>query len=254
MTRFSRWRYVLLLISFLHPLDDSLQLATPHVYPPSPSPSRSRSSRLPALRFQEGTSSRPTTHLQPSTSEPPSTEQRPLKSSSHVETSRHPHPTAPISPLGSAGFSPWSTDDESAWETASATTSTSTTSASFPNDTFTNSYQHPSQPHGHARLPIISHDDRQGLEDAEGLLDLDLDVSQEHLPHIPLRPFRNQVGGHSAIYKFTKQAVCKVCNIYHKTIHSSYPVHLSLLSRARISFTSPWNERPLHSWDIFPAI
>lgn len=34
--------------------------------------------------------------------------------------------------------------------------------------------------------------------------------SQESLPHIPLRPFRNQVGGHSAIYKFTKRAVCKV--------------------------------------------
>ena len=37
--------------------------------------------------------------------------------------------------------------------------------------------------------------------------DFDLDG---HLPHIPLRPFRNQVGGHSAIYKFTKRAVCKV--------------------------------------------
>ena len=35
-------------------------------------------------------------------------------------------------------------------------------------------------------------------------------VSQESLPHIPLRPFRNQVGGHSAIYKFTRRAVCKV--------------------------------------------
>ena len=30
------------------------------------------------------------------------------------------------------------------------------------------------------------------------------------LPPVPLRPFRNQVGGHSAIYKFTKRAVCKV--------------------------------------------
>ena len=39
--------------------------------------------------------------------------------------------------------------------------------------------------------------------------ELDLDG---HLPHIPLRPFRNQVGGHSAIYKFTKRAVCKVSN------------------------------------------
>jgi hypothetical protein len=35
-------------------------------------------------------------------------------------------------------------------------------------------------------------------------------MSEEQLPHIPLRPFRNQVGGHSAIYKFTRQAVCKV--------------------------------------------
>ena len=33
---------------------------------------------------------------------------------------------------------------------------------------------------------------------------------QSRLPHIPLKPFRNQVGGHSAIYKFTKRAVCKV--------------------------------------------
>lgn len=37
-----------------------------------------------------------------------------------------------------------------------------------------------------------------------------LDYSHDGLPHIPLRPFRNQVGGHSAIYKFTKRAVCKV--------------------------------------------
>lgn len=33
------------------------------------------------------------------------------------------------------------------------------------------------------------------------------------LPPVPLKPFRNQVGGHSAIYKFTKRAVCKVCPI-----------------------------------------
>lgn len=36
------------------------------------------------------------------------------------------------------------------------------------------------------------------------------EFSNESLPHIPLRPFRNQVGGHCAIYKFTKRAVCKV--------------------------------------------
>lgn len=42
--------------------------------------------------------------------------------------------------------------------------------------------------------------------------DLAFTFSQESLPHIPLRPFRNQVGGHSAIYKFTRRAVCKVCS------------------------------------------
>jgi hypothetical protein len=44
---------------------------------------------------------------------------------------------------------------------------------------------------------------------------LDVRVPEERLPHIPLRPFRNQVGGHSAIYKFTKQAVCKVRSTTH---------------------------------------
>lgn len=49
-----------------------------------------------------------------------------------------------------------------------------------------------------------------------GILSQELaNLSQESLPHIPLRPFRNQVGGHSAIYKFTKRAVCKVCWIIY---------------------------------------
>jgi hypothetical protein len=42
-------------------------------------------------------------------------------------------------------------------------------------------------------------------------LNMTFGASNESLPHIPLRPFRNQVGGHSAIYRFTKRAVCKVC-------------------------------------------
>jgi hypothetical protein len=28
---------------------------------------------------------------------------------------------------------------------------------------------------------------------------------------VPLQPFKNKVGGHSEIYKFTRRAVCKVC-------------------------------------------
>ena len=65
--------------------------------------------------------------------------------------------------------------------------------------------------------PFLSnfHDgDMQGEEDRsdDGAFSLGkfANISQESLPHIPLRPFRNQVGGHSAIYKFTKRAVCKV--------------------------------------------
>lgn len=60
------------------------------------------------------------------------------------------------------------------------------------------------------------HDDLQVEEESvnheifSGSLGKLANLSQESLPHIPLRPFRNQVGGHSAIYKFTKRAVCKV--------------------------------------------
>jgi len=65
--------------------------------------------------------------------------------------------------------------------------------------------------------PFLSNfhdDDLQGEEDGSDNGSFSLgrftNLSQESLPHIPLRPFRNQVGGHSAIYKFTKRAVCKV--------------------------------------------
>jgi hypothetical protein len=64
-------------------------------------------------------------------------------------------------------------------------------------------------------------------------LDLELDMSQGGLPHIPLRPFRNQVGGHSAIYKFTKRAVCKVRRISFPSPHcwSYRPMFLDITSR-----------------------
>lgn len=57
---------------------------------------------------------------------------------------------------------------------------------------------------------ISDEEERNGIEDndmQDGLDSLDIDGM---LPSVPLRPFRNQVGGHSAIYKFTKRAVCKV--------------------------------------------
>jgi inositol-hexakisphosphate kinase len=63
-------------------------------------------------------------------------------------------------------------------------------------------------------------DDVQAEDEAAGhgpfssSLGILANLSQESLPHIPLQPFRNQVGGHSAIYKFTKRAVCKVRRIF----------------------------------------
>ena len=119
--------------------------------------------------------------------------------------------------------SPWSTDDESGWETASATTSMSTTSATslhplshlqmnprpylhYSNDANDKERDRRFLP-SENRLHELNDDP---LDDADNL-DLELEMG---LPHIPLRPFRNQVGGHSAIYKFTKRAVCKVCLLF----------------------------------------
>ena len=57
------------------------------------------------------------------------------------------------------------------------------------------------------RQQVINHSQSESEYGTFDVDDLDFD---DCLPHIPLRPFRNQVGGHSAIYRFTKRAVCKV--------------------------------------------
>lgn len=60
-------------------------------------------------------------------------------------------------------------------------------------------------------------------------------MSEENLPHIPLRPFRNQVGGHSAIYKFTRQAVCKPLvsreNLFYEAVEREAPPLLDFIPR-----------------------
>ncbi|KAI0796474.1 hypothetical protein C8Q75DRAFT_790661 [Abortiporus biennis] len=151
----------------------------------------------------------------------------------------------------SAPYSPWSTDDdddESGWETASISTTTSASSP-FPVS--------PSRTGPHSQ-PLVRRasdkDDEQdsdsvitGLEDltlqssmqdggAEVLSgSLALNLSQESLPHIPLRPFRNQVGGHSAIYKFTRRAVCKPLvsreNLFYEAVEREAPPLLDFIPR-----------------------
>ncbi|KAG1820478.1 uncharacterized protein BJ212DRAFT_1478585 [Suillus subaureus] len=60
-------------------------------------------------------------------------------------------------------------------------------------------------------------------------------TSDESLPHIPLRPFRNQVGGHSAIYRFTKRAVCKPLvsreNQFYEAVEREAPPLLGFIPR-----------------------
>ncbi|KAF9519557.1 hypothetical protein BS47DRAFT_1254889, partial [Hydnum rufescens UP504] len=54
------------------------------------------------------------------------------------------------------------------------------------------------------------------------------------LPPVPLKPFRNQVGGHSAIYKFTKRAVCKVIsreNLFYEAVEREAPHLLEFIPR-----------------------
>ncbi|KAJ6539084.1 hypothetical protein B0H19DRAFT_1177045 [Mycena capillaripes] len=210
-----------------------MDLSTPPVYPPSPSPSRSRSSRVPALRFQEDATSTydrtPITELPPFTTPP----RHHTKSPAQVQIPPAPSLRPTISELESSSFSPWSTDDdESAWETASGTTSTSTSSAGISNslDTLAPSYTSHLNDLGR-RSFTHSHDETDDQKDG-GLLDLDL---EEHLPHIPLRPFRNQVGGHSAIYKFTKQAVCKPLvsreNLFYESVEREAPPLLGYIPR-----------------------
>jgi inositol-hexakisphosphate kinase len=187
------------------------------VYPPSPSPSRSPKCRVPPLNL-----SKPSTRSPSLPSENPALQDTIAISvaASHAKPLqslpvRHSSPGPPASALDS--YSPWSTDDESNWESASVATSTSTTSTAsdFP-------------PHASPRTPFLHSGSDRGdgepvvasnsatmlsepLDGADEADSLDLDeFPPSSLPPIPLTPFPNQVGGHKAIYKFTKRAVCKV--------------------------------------------
>ena len=179
-------------------------------YPPSPSPSRPPINRV----------SQPATTLLP--------ENVPqIYKRATLTPIRTQSPGSRTSP---SYLSPWSTDDESAWETGSAATSTTSTHHPLPSS-------HPLLPlidtPNHANLPLLYTTSETGQTDTRlrtltrsNSVDLDLD-----LPHIPLRPFRNQVGGHSAIYKFTKQAVCKVCSF----ISSSYFQLITIILASRFT-------------------
>ncbi|KAF9247114.1 SAICAR synthase-like protein [Melanogaster broomeanus] len=222
-------------------------------YPPSPSPSRSPTHRIPPLTLYniaadinsvvpEG---QPSGSLEAGSISPYS-----FRSRSPTPTHISPYaptviPPPSLVPSTSRPYSPWSTDDESAWETSSVTSDVSTTSGTS---------EHPlilSQASGEASYDASEEDDKKqppiplkSNVDASpngsnawnaDSLDMIFGDSEESLPHIPLRPFRNQVGGHSAIYKFTKRAVCKPLvsreNQFYETVEREAPPLLGFIPR-----------------------
>ncbi|CAE7137256.1 unnamed protein product [Rhizoctonia solani] len=144
-----------------------------------------------------------------------------------------PSPRTPTPPKR-APYSLYS--DSSEWETTSIASSysdTSTLSRSYPTSgSFTN---------GQNSVDNPEYGDVSDDEDKNGLLGNDLHDDFDSLnldgdlPPVPLRPFRNQVGGHSAIYKFTKRAVCKPLvsreNLFYEAVERDAPPLLGFIPR-----------------------
>ncbi|KAG8218834.1 hypothetical protein J3R82DRAFT_4512 [Butyriboletus roseoflavus] len=216
-------------------------------YPPSPSPSRSPTDRIPPLALYNSAIDVTMTdepHLpafngtyltNPNRSH--SRSPTPTYVSPHASTILSPRP-APPSPTRS--FSPWSTDDESAWETSSMTSDISTTSGTSEHPLSLSQVAQASIPLDEgdkfraSLVPGSEDDPDSNIWNADSL-NMVYGESEESLPHIPLRPFRNQVGGHSAIYKFTKRAVCKPLvsreNQFYEAVERETPPLLGFIPR-----------------------
>uniref|UniRef100_A0A8H8CLF8 Kinase n=1 Tax=Psilocybe cubensis TaxID=181762 RepID=A0A8H8CLF8_PSICU len=215
-------------------------------YPPSPSPSRSPTKRV-SRHFPDSTlQSCPESTLPvlPSIATTPrnSRSPTPVRAANRIHD---PYPKA-LSPCDPP--SPWSTDDESAWDTTSVASTAASNASTYGNDsdshTLSSALEH--RPGDACDIRPTSRrfstlDDGEVLNTTR-LKSLDDDtvainfaVPEERLPHIPLRPFRNQVGGHSAIYKFTKQAVCKPLvsreNLFYESVEREAPPLLGFIPR-----------------------
>lgn len=241
-------------MSTIHKLHDRYVPSTPCGYPLSPSPSRSPASRVPVSHHNLLQDLPPV----PSTT-PDIFSTSPVRAIRHLQDC---HLPPPLSPHDTA--SPWSTDDESNWETASATPTVASNSPlrEFARDEHDLPFSlysdlEPRDIHTFQPLEndgdILNHAPLKRLDDETFAPDMDL--PEERLPHIPLRPFRNKVGGHSAIYKFTKQAVCKV-SIIHLPINLFAELFLffSLSFREKTCFTSPWNVKRRLFSDLYHVI
>ena len=211
--------------------------------PPYPSLPRSPTERTPIPTPQHQLSS---DFAAPSIVSPPSV-------SNHVRTSEATHsrsltpvrtvPQLPPRPRYRDPVttpSPSSTEDESAWESASVTSTTSTSSPPSPPEPIDSNpgvtWSMDDEYHGMSRHTPIDQD----VGDDE----YQFDPSEDVLPHIPLRPFRNQVGGHTSIYKFTKRAVCKVSTILLLYISNVHINVKPLVSRENLFYETVEREAP----------
>ncbi|CAG8611301.1 6707_t:CDS:2, partial [Acaulospora colombiana] len=139
--------------------------------------------------------------------------------------------------------SPYSTDSESAWDTTSVASSVATTRSSTALRKLKSRSRSPSPdmvdraaspPRRRSGQREEFEEDEQQLDDEGTFGTLD-DLESTPLPNVPLTPFRNQVGGHSAIYKFTKRAVCKPLvsreNLFYEAVESAAPPLLGFIPR-----------------------
>lgn len=217
-------------------------------YPPSPSPSRCPTNRIPPLALYNFPSDRGVILSQRHTSEnqpPHSPEPESLQSQLLTHTlapyaSRTSSSPPPFIASDYRPCSPWSTDEESAWETSSITSDISTTSGTSEHPASPDAFLSPlMEDDDEAKRSLPRYKEREFMDGPDpwngDYLDMTFSESQESLPHIPLRPFRNQVGGHSAIYKFTKRALCKPLvsreNQFYEAVEQEAPPLLAFIPR-----------------------
>ncbi|TIB82064.1 SAICAR synthase-like protein [Wallemia mellicola] len=106
------------------------------------------------------------------------------------------------------------------------------------------SYSPQSSRHSQASYETDDYFDHPSSEDSLTQSDSDLDQSESSdydydedddsgLPSVPLKPFKNQVGGHHPIFRFSRRAVCKPLvrreNQFYESIERDHPLLLQYI-------------------------
>ncbi|GJJ07628.1 hypothetical protein Clacol_001832 [Clathrus columnatus] len=241
-----------------------IEIPSPPSPPPVPtSPSSSLSTTITLLERRHTSSSKPPQPQSPFTSTSKSSRSRITPSSpilnhelpsvpvqdsglSHrLQYSQAvPPPAAPVTPVtvpsprrAVTPYSPWTTDDETWDDSASVTTFSTATTFARPEslgpdpDALLSHVQPGLSP---ASTPAVEdssiHEEQAGTDAEEA--DDERDLVDLELPHVPLKPFKNQVGGHSAIYKFTKRApLVSRENLFYEAVEREAPPLLAFIPR-----------------------